>query len=156
MLDGVEHVSYYTARSERSDKSNFPIKCIHNLNDFNQETVKYSQMHAIYLFLYICTYIYSNCLKWPPSESIQRAARFLLCRTIFLKVSSSMSSANLLTRRRKSHIFLASPSSHVTYIDSEKNSPAVKGLANMVANDVLCCERWLDQILIAKITNIVQ
>ena len=41
-------------------------------------------MYTIYLYIHIFTYIYSNCSMWPHSESIQRAARFLLCRTIFL------------------------------------------------------------------------
>ena len=97
-----------TVASERSDKSNFPIKCIYNLNFFNRKTIKYSQMLTIYLFIRIFTYIYSNYSKWPPSESMQREARFLLCRSIFLKASSSMFSANLLTRRRQGRNFTGS------------------------------------------------
>ena len=61
-------------------------------------------MHTIDLFIHILTY--SNSSRWPPSESIQRAAHFLLWRRIFLKASSSMFSSNLLTRRRRSHMFL--------------------------------------------------
>ena len=48
-------IHLYTVRSERSDKSNFSIKCIYNLNFFNRKTVKYSQVHTIYLFMHIFT-----------------------------------------------------------------------------------------------------
>ena len=42
-------------RSERSDKSNFPITCNYNRNFFNRKKVKYLQMHNIYLFIHILT-----------------------------------------------------------------------------------------------------
>ena len=38
-----------TVRSERSVKSNFPIKCIYNLNFFNRKTLKYSQKYTIHI-----------------------------------------------------------------------------------------------------------
>ena len=103
-------------------------------------------------------YIYSNCSKWPPSESImQRAARFLLCRTIFIKLFYRYS-LQICWRVDGDHICSwASSSSDIAYIGSKKNSPVVKRLANMVANDVACCERWFGpQTSIAKMTNIVQ
>ena len=34
-------------RSERGVKSNFPIKCIYNLNIFNRKTEKYTRRHTI-------------------------------------------------------------------------------------------------------------
>ena len=146
-----------TMRSERSDESNFRIKCIYNVNFFNRKTIKYSQMHTIHIFIHIFAYIYSNCSKWPPSGSIQRVARFLLCRTIFLKAPSSKFSANLLTPRWRSHMFLGFTFFKYCVHWLKRNSPVVKSLANMVANDTACCERWFDlQISFAKMTNIVR
>ena len=49
-------------RSERSDNSNFPIKCIYNLNILNRKSVKYSQMHTIDIFKHIFT-------KWINTKS---------------------------------------------------------------------------------------
>ena len=54
-LYGAEWHVYCTARSERSDISYFPIKCIHNLNFLNRKMMKYSEMHTIYLFIHILT-----------------------------------------------------------------------------------------------------
>ena len=103
-------------------------------------------MYTIYLFIHIFTYIYSNSTKWPPSESTQRAARSLLCRTIFLKGSSSMFSANSLTRRRRSHMFLGFCFfTYCVHWSSGERSDEYGGQ----------CERWFDfQISFGKITNI--
>ena len=124
-----------TVRSERSYKSDFPIKCIYNLNFFDRKTVNYSQISYLFRHIFRVTARSDHLL----TASVQRAARFLLYRTIVLKTSSSMFSGNLLTCRRRSHMFLGF--SFTYYIGSKKNNPVVKGLANMVANDVACCER---------------
>ena len=134
----VQTLTIGTVRSERSEKSNFPIKCIYNQNFLNRKTVKYSQMHTIYLFVHIFKYIYINCLKWPPSESIQRA---------FFSKLLHLCSLQICWRAEGDHIWSwASPSSHIAYIVYKKNISVVKGMANMVANYVAFCKRWFDSI----------
>ena len=74
--------------------NSFPIKCIYNINFGNQKTVKHSQMHSIYLFIHIFTYICSNCSKCPHNELIKKSSSFSVVLQLFLKASSSMLSAN--------------------------------------------------------------
>ena len=139
----------YTVRSERSDKSDFPIKCINNRN-----TAKYSQTHTIYLFIHIFT-------ATARSDHLvnQYIEQFVFCcaAPFFSKVLHRCS-LQIWWRADGDHTcYCTSPSSHIAYIGSKKNSPVVKGLANMVANDVACCEKSFDlQISIAKMTNIVR
>ena len=40
---------------------------------------------------------------------------------------------------------ISSWASHIAYIGFKNNSPVVKDLANIVANDVACYERWFDK-----------
>ena len=57
-------INYYnTVLSEISDKSNFPIKYIYNLIFFSEKTVKYGQMHTIYIYIHTYyIYIYLQLL----------------------------------------------------------------------------------------------
>ena len=110
-------------------------------------------MHTIYLFKHIfAVTAQSDHLVNQDKEQL-----VFCCAAPFFSKLLRRCSLQICWRANGDHICSWASPSHIVFIGSEKNSPVVKDLANMVANDVACCERWFYlQISITKMTNIVR